>query len=467
MARRDEQRVDFRTGLAVVGIGGSLILGLFFLGQSDPWREDAVVIHADFKSIAGLSENHTVFLDGKKVGSVSDLDFVDPDYPCQVETEDLGRAPARTDDCEPSLFCITRGASAGRCGGLQPYTGDDADYAERYCTIDDHCGDTEVCINDDFRRRYPYVSWIGPRFTCVPYDARVQRIRVSMQIDANKLQFVREDSRATVASSGLGEKLVNITSGTGAPVEAGGRIQSGPSLSEELDMLGERFASITNEVDRSISGFGEVFDQLNSRGREPLDPVELREEITEVNVLLGEIERGEGQLGIYFNDPKVRDDFPKQLEDFRAAADELDRQVRKFERDTVPKIRTVRQASGKIIAFVDGLQDPAEHDIVSRMLADPIMGDDFKARVSTLAESIEGTTPKIIEVRVDVARLRSQMNRGEGPLGLLKNPKIYDELLKLFGNLERSESLRELSRVVIAEDDAIVILDVEGDETSP
>ena len=153
---------------------------------------------------------------------VEDVTFIAPTYECNPITEDLGRfGSTRTDDCEPSLFCIPAegrtlddgSAAAGLCAELEDYIGDPRAYEG--CADDSSCDELEKCVTREFRQRYKRVRWAGAEGVCVPYQTDHRRVEVTMRIDADKLQYIRTDSRASIASNGvLGDQLINISVGT-------------------------------------------------------------------------------------------------------------------------------------------------------------------------------------------------------------------------------------------------------------
>ena len=64
--------------------------------------------------------------------------------------------------------------------------------------------------------------------------------------------------------------------------------------------------------------------------------------------------------------------------------------------------------------------------------------------VAELEDTIEGLS-KVVD----------GLEKGEGTMGkLLKDPKAYDDLVKILGNIERNNTVKRLVRFVVEKDEA-------------
>ncbi len=63
---------------------------------------------------------------------------------------------------------------------------------------------------------------------------------------------------------------------------------------------------------------------------------------------------------------------------------------------------------------------------------------------------------KDLEETLDnVSKVVSTIEKGDGTLGkLLKDPKAYDDLVKILGNIERNNTIKKLVRFVVEKDEA-------------
>lgn len=446
MARRkDERRVNFLAGLFVIGLLGLVCVSVFVIAKSEGLLEAKTTIAAHFRTVGGLRTGSPVQLGGTKIGNVTSTDFLAPSYICDPQTEDSGLLDGRTDVCDPSLFC----APSNLCAEFEPYTGNPAGYQS--CANDDTCGEEEVCLTDAFRRRYRRVQWTGPEGWCVPYSTVHRRIHVTMEISADKLRYIRDDSRATIAQNGvLGDQLINITVGTGAPVPEGGRIQAAPSIMEEVAYFKERLELLTDKVGASLAGVAGLFDSLND-DRTKRD---LRGLLANTNEITRQIKDGEGLVGALFNDPEYRAEFGATLRSVRQSVEEIEAASLALRSELEPALRETSKAAEGVAAIVTQLRDPNNESLIARAIHDPELGTSAKRAVTSADAALVAAKGTIEEAQATVAEVRHSIAAGEGTLGkMLKDPKAYNDLLKVLGNIERNTLLKKFTRFVIQRDD--------------
>ncbi|NJK32673.1 MAG: hypothetical protein HC927_09825 [Deltaproteobacteria bacterium] len=335
--RRDEQRTNFVVGIFVLGLGGLLLASLFLIAISEGVLTEKTTIRAHFRTVSGLTKSSKVQLAGKEIGVVEEVSFISPTYECNPLTEDLGRFGAsRTDDCEPSLFCAQT-STGGLCAEFEDYTGETKAYEG--CVDDSSCGEREQCVTRELRQRYKRVSWTGPDGVCVPYLVDHRRVEVVMRIDADKLQYIRDDSRASIASNGvLGDQLVNITVGTSdVVIGPGERIQSTPSLMEDLTTFKDQIGGIIDKVDTSLAGISGLFTSLNNENTKR----DLQGILANANEISRQIKDGEGLVGALFNEPEYKDEFGRTLKSIRHSAGQLDETLSTVNQQAGPALRNI------------------------------------------------------------------------------------------------------------------------------
>lgn len=454
--RRDEQRTNFVVGIFVMAFGGLLIASLFLIAISEGVLTEKTTIRAHFRTVSGLTKQSKVQLAGKEIGVVEDVSFISPVYPCNPVAEDLGRFDeARSDKCEPALFCAPAppngSGGEGLCAELQEFNGDPRAYAG--CADDSSCSEGEVCVTKQFRQRYKRVRWAGTEGVCVPFSTEHRRVEVTMRIDADKLQYLRTDSRATVASNGvLGDQLINITVGRrGEQIEPGGYIQSSASLMEELNVFKDQIGGIIDKVDTSLAGISGLFSSLNNEGTKQ----DLQGILANANEITRQIKDGEGLVGALFNDPEYKDDFGRTLKSVRHSAGQLDETLSTINTQAGPALRNVSRAAGNVSDILEDLEDPDNKSVLGRALHDPELGQDAADAVKNAADAVDSAREAITDLQVVVAEVRHSVTTGEGTIGkLLKDPKAYDDLVKLLGNIERVNVVKKLVRFVIEQDEA-------------
>lgn len=450
--RRDEQRTNFLVGIFVVSFSILLIGSLFVIAISEGVLSEKTKIRAHFRTVSGLTKASKVQLAGKEIGVVEEVAFISPTYACNPVSEDIGRFhETRSDDCEPTLFCAVAPGGESLCAEIEDFNGDPRAYAG--CADDSSCAEGEVCVTRQFRQRYKRVRWGGADGVCAPFTTEHRRVEVTMRIDADKLQYIRGDSRASIASNGvLGDQLINISvGGSDVQIEPDGRIQSTPSLMEELNVFKDQIGGIIDKVDTSLSGISGLFASLNNENTKR----DLQGILANANEISRQIKDGDGLIGALFNDPTYKDEFGRTLQSVRHSAGQLDETLSTVNSQAGPALRNVSRAAGSVSDILEGLEDPANQSVIGRAIHDPQLGQDAADAVKSAAGAVDSAHEAIRDLQVVVAEVRHSVTAGEGTIGkLLKDPKAYDDLVKLLGNIERVNVVKKLVRFVIEQDEA-------------
>ncbi len=456
--RKSDARTRLIVGSFVVVLGIAGFVSLFIIGQIEGAWESKTTISTDFKTITGLRKGSPVQLAGVEIGTVSAIEFANVEYQCFADTEDRGRyGEGRTDYCDAFLFC----APNNKCADLEDYA---SKGQHAGCASDTDCGGDEVCVTKDFRRRARRVAWIGPDGVCARYRTQHHRVRVQMTIFEDKLDLIRTDSRATVASNGvLGDQLVNITPGIRENLGDDRRIQSTPSLYEDLDLFRDRFDGLTDKVDKSLAGISALFSELNdertiSSVKGTLENVE---EITR------QMAAGEGLVGGLLSDPEMKEDFSIALRSVKSTAGGVDTFVKKanttlgkFDKNFQPLIDDARATTKEIRATVEDLKDPNNKSLAAKLLYD---------EEGKMVEDVEKILADARDATKDLKSVAAKIDRGEGTIGKLVNEaKVHDDLVKILRNIERNDTLKRVVRRVIADDDtAQAVVDDDDDDDRP
>ncbi len=444
MARRSEARTRLIVGVFVVVLGILLFVSLFIIGQSEGTWESKTTIRTDFRTITGLRKGSPVQLAGVEIGTVSAIDFVNVEYQCDPATEDLGRyGEDRTDNCDAFLFC----GPEGLCADLEPYA---SKGQHAPCLEDRDCAAEEVCVTSDFRRRARRVAWAGPDGVCARSFTTHRRVQVAMTIFEDKLELVRSDSRATVSSNGvLGDQLVNITPGMREPLADDRRIQSSPSLYEDIQLFRDRFDGLTEKVDTSLSGISSLFSQLNDE--RTLNSV--KGTLENVEEITRQMAAGEGLVGALLNDEEYKEEFGVTLRSFRNTAvgidrfvDRANRSMAKIDDSFQPMVDDARTTMSDLRRLLGHLKDPSNKSLAAKLLYD----EDGK-----MVADLEKILKDLDEFSTAAASVAKKVDRGEGTIGKLVNDsKAHDDLVKILRNIERNDTFKRLVRHVIEQEEA-------------
>lgn len=438
MPRKNDSRLNFIVGLFVICLSILLVVSLFIIGQGKGAWKEKVNIVADFRSISGLKKGSPVQIEGIQIGVVTNRKFIQEKYPCNPATEDNGRFVGdRTDDCDPTMFC----APEGLCAELEPYSANiDLHPA---CEENQQCGEQEVCVTQTFHRRYRRVLWTGGTGVCASYTTLHKRIRVEMKVFAESLEHIRRDSRATVSQNGLlGDQLVQISAGQGEPVAPGGRIQTDPSLIENILAVRDRADATFVKVEETIAGVAELAQAMGNEATVR----NIQGLIANIHEISGQVAKGDGLVGALLNDKEYVEDFGATLRSIRDTALNIERFVaransslKKIDENLQPIVDDGRRAIADISKAITDFRDPANKSVAAKLLY-----DQQGQMLADLEQTLE-----------NLEQIVATIEKGEGTAGkLLKDPKAYDDLVKLLGNIERNNTLKRLVRWAMEEDEA-------------
>jgi ABC-type transporter Mla subunit MlaD len=443
VARKSEARTRLIVGTFVFVLAIMLFISLFIIGQSEGSWETKAKIYTDFRTITGLRRGSPVQLAGVEVGKVASIDFVNRSYECDPLTEDLGRYGAgRTDNCEEYLFC----APNGLCADLEHYA---AKGLHAPCLSSDDCAEDEVCVTKELRSRARRVSWYGPEGVCARYNTVHRRVQVTMSVFEDKLELIRSDSSATVSSNGvLGDKLVNIVPGQREPLGEDRRIQSTPSLDEDILLLRERIDGMTEKIDSSLAGISNLFSELNDE--RTIGAV--KGIVENVDTITKQIADGEGAIGALISDPEMKEDLSVTLRKVRETAegiesfvDKANGTLKKVDAEIQPLATEARKAATQVSSLMEHFNDPANKSVAKRLLIDK--DGEMEKDLVKIVDDLEKFSDS-------ASKVAQKLEKGEGTAGkLLSDPKAHDDLVKILGNLERNKTLKTLVRWVMEGDD--------------
>jgi ABC-type transporter Mla subunit MlaD len=435
MARSESKR-NLLVGAGVF-VGVILfVVGVFIYNQGAARWKDKITITADFRQVSGLRVGSPVQLEGIDIGTVTDRQFIDVDYPCDPETEDRGRfGHGRTDKCDSPMFC----APEGKCAELEPYTFNKTLYP--HCEENGQCQEQEICVTADFRRRYRGVIWSGNTGVCDSYIADHKRIRVELSIHADKFIHVREDSRAVISQNGvLGDQLVQLSMGRDKQMQPGGRIQTIPAAIEKLDGVKERAESLFGKVENTIGGIAELAKAMG----DPKTVKNVQGLLANANDATRRTAEGKGSFGALLNDESFARDFTSSLRGVRASAEEVnglmnrtENTMRKFDEDLPPVVDKGRRALADISNTLKDVRDPNSSSPTGALLYDPEGG-----MTRALANSFAGAR-----------RLSDGLLAGDGTLGrFITDPKGYDDLVRFFQGFQHDAKIQFLIRWALKRD---------------
>ncbi len=249
-------------------------------------------------------------------------------------------------------------------------------------------------------------------------ELREQDVRVHFVL--RKPYRLREDSVASLPATSLlaSGRTLSLTLGT--------------AESPFLPLKGEKHGVEVKKVrpiaslDSLVQKADTVFESLQAAG-----PA-IKEAAESVRNIAKKIEKGEGTLGKFINDPKLYDDLV-------AAVKKLDEGLASFKRISA-KMDKGQGTLGKL------LNDPKLYDELTGAVDKLNKGMDSFKNIAAKVEKGEGTLGKLVnddalykdlrDASKGIAELTEKLNSGKGTAGkLINDPALYDELKSAAGSL--------------------------------
>ncbi len=253
-----------------------------------------------------------------------------------------------------------------------------------------------------------------------------QKIRVSLSISPDSLNYLKEDSVATVLTLGLlGDKYIELSPGT----KGTSRLKPGATLTGKAMM---EFQDIVETSQKSIGRISDFIAMLEE--------------------LLTTIEQGEGTVSRFLKDPAVYENLRKTTEDLATITKKI-----KSGKGNLGKMvgeedlyTDIRSSVRDIKTFAASLQ--GSEGTVQKIVKDPELYNRFLSATTSLErfskklETSKGTVSLLLEDESLYRNLASltkkfdlilgRIEKGEGTMGaLLKEEALAEELKKTISEL--------------------------------
>lgn len=278
------------------------------------------------------------------------------------------------------------------------------------------------------------------------------RCDVTLAVLSEHARFVTATSRASIGSKGLlGDKLIDITPGTGTALADGATIESteGGGLFGALASAG----SLVDEARPAIANVREFTEILAEE--------QLRQDLRDIVHNLAELTRmareEDGTIHRLLSDPEMADSVTSTLASVRSASSSL-AGVGRDVRAITSEIRSGDGTAHELIYGADGrrligsLADTAGE--AATILRDVRTGDGNMHEL-LYGDDAGGLIQNLTAMSEDLRVVIGEVRAGRGTIGgLLMDPSIYEDVRRLVGNLERNEILRALVRYSIREDES-------------
>jgi phospholipid/cholesterol/gamma-HCH transport system substrate-binding protein len=308
-------------------------------------------------------------------------------------------------------------------------------------------------------------------------DTRDRRITLTLSVERQVQDRIREDSVASIGTIGLvGDKVLDITVGSHdrPPLPPGAELASVDSpdysrLLQKGDRILDNVTRITASLDEFLAG-GESAGKRN-----------LNEALRSLRTTLVEVEKGQGLLHDIIYGPEGAEflgrvgrtvqsleRFARALENERGLLYAL---IHSPPEDTIGRLNTalagvddllreVREGRGLLHALV---YEPQGAEILKRMdrTAEELEGLARAAREgkglipsllfdpagAKVIEELQAAAAGLRALTADLQVITARLREGEGTIGgLLEDPTVYEDLSALLRGANRSRLLRSLIR---------------------
>ncbi len=278
------------------------------------------------------------------------------------------------------------------------------------------------------------------------------QIHIVVGVISDATHLVRVDSVATIGNKGLlGDKLLDITVGSGAELQPGGtlRTETPVGLGEYLSQAG----SIIDDVRGTAENLRRATEPL---GEEQF-ATDLRETTHDLATVSHMLADEDGTFAQVLGDPDTADQLKRTLHNVELASTELAGTARSA-RGILTEVERGDGSAHELIygdqgtRLVTNLADTTGE--LATLMRDVREGDGMIHQL--VYENAGGNMMANLEaVTADMRAIAADVRAGRGTLGgLLVDPSIYEDIKRLVGNLERNDILRALVRYSIRRDEA-------------
>jgi phospholipid/cholesterol/gamma-HCH transport system substrate-binding protein len=279
------------------------------------------------------------------------------------------------------------------------------------------------------------------------------KILVTFGVRSDARRLIREGSVASIASKGmLGDQLLEITVGTGKPIQANGWITTAETaaLSKYMQQAG-RVLSNAEVTAQNIRTVTEVL-------ADPQLGKDIRDSVHHLSTVLENASSGQGTVNRLLTDRKLAASLEEAVNNLQSASEQL--------AATAGNVRELseqaRRGPGLVHELLYGEQGVELMTNLAGSTSElsKVIGEIRTNRNSTVhrllyTDDATELLTNLTEVSRHLKQISESVQAGRGTLGsLLTDPSIYEDIKRLVGNLERNEVLRALVRYSIRHDEA-------------
>jgi phospholipid/cholesterol/gamma-HCH transport system substrate-binding protein len=275
-------------------------------------------------------------------------------------------------------------------------------------------------------------------------------IYVKLSVVSTEADRIRTDSVVKVAAKGLlGDKMIEITRGSGAPAP-----RDKPLTSEEpSDMFGA-VGDLAADARGAMKDVRRVTDSL---ANEQLQS-DLRNTVAHINAITKQIAEGDGYPHKLLTDKDESERISNMLRSIDRTANEASAALAEV-RMVAARVRSGPGFTHEIIYGEGPQKEVAAFGFAADELGRSLKG--IRESDSFVHDALyggKGSGAKAIDNMVaitdDLRAITAGVRAGKGTVGaLLVDPSVYEDMKVVLGNVERNDVLRALVRYSIKQDE--------------
>jgi phospholipid/cholesterol/gamma-HCH transport system substrate-binding protein len=278
------------------------------------------------------------------------------------------------------------------------------------------------------------------------------KVHVVLRLNQDFVPLMRVDTVASIGNKGLlGDKLVDLTVGTGPPLPPGGLVRT--SSGGDLAALTAQASAIMSESRATVENLRAATGVL----ADPAFQSDVRRATHDLGELLRLMVEGDGTVRRLLTDARLADDVQGTVASARLASAEVARAARSA-RAIVEEVQRGDGTAHELIYGQSGkqlLRNLAAATGETAQLLAAVRTGDGTLHDLIYEDEADGILENVEAMSADLRAIVGAIRRGEGTLGaLLNDPSIYEDVKRLVGDLERNEILRALVRYSIRNDEA-------------
>jgi phospholipid/cholesterol/gamma-HCH transport system substrate-binding protein len=285
----------------------------------------------------------------------------------------------------------------------------------------------------------------------LPADVAQEGITVTINVDRQYEQHIREDSLARIKTLGLlGDKYVEITAGSPSSprIPRGGEIAAAPATDVDklmasgedlLDNVLAMSVSLRNILTRMERGEG-LLGELTAGEEGSGMRQSLESTLASLDSLLAKIDEGQGTLGLLFNDAGL-------AQRVEGAVAELEVAVGAFESGSgvLPALLHDAELKERFTALLTGLEGTTQE--VNGLMAELREGEGLLQKLLTDEEYGRKVSADLERMIENLSLVAEKLNKGDGTVAqLLNDPAVADALNDILVGVDNSKFLRWLIR---------------------